>query len=554
MSLYDKLSVGFGSGFGVGVGKLFSLKPTDGAGDFTVVRADADATELVTNGSFASDTAWTKGNGWSIGGGLATTTGATGGITQSISILTGVKYYVEITTIGGSYSSGGLKVRLGGDGNLASIVEDGSYVFELTSEGTTDIGFFVDSNNSFIGSIDDISVKSAEFSYAATRINKQGLVEGVRPNTPRSNYPIGGSINGCPYLLLEPSIENLMLKSEDFNDAAWSKSNVTITIDDSNSPNSTLTADKIEATSTSGAYVSQTKTVTLGDVLVSLFVKKGSVNNVLFFLINGSNEVRQWFNVSSGTIGTNSDVNTPNTKNIKIEDYGDYYRCSLVFTASNTSVNNRFYIAENDGAFGQQIGDYIYFWGAEIKQGNYLTTYIPTSGSSVTRQKDEINSSGDSSYFNDNEGVLVVHAAALVDDLSNRIISVSDGTVDNIVSLGYNTITNQIEAKIVSEGITQAQLVFTISNILDFNKFAIRYKENDFSFWVNGGEVATDINGDVPIGLNTLNFDDGSGGNTFIGKCLSLMYFFEYLSNEEMQNLTLENNFEFESGDAYIFD
>ena len=41
MSKYDNLILGFGQGAGTGDGKLFVLKPTDGNGDFTVVRADS---------------------------------------------------------------------------------------------------------------------------------------------------------------------------------------------------------------------------------------------------------------------------------------------------------------------------------------------------------------------------------------------------------------------------------------------------------------------------------------------------------------------------------
>ena len=238
MNLYEKLTIGFGPGFGVGTDTLFNLKPTDRTGDFNVDRADADATEEISNGDFATDTVWSKGSGWSITGGKAVSTGAIGALTQgSLSINAGEVYYVGVTTSGGSYSNGGLKVRLGGSSNLAQITEDGTFVFKLTAESdNVEFGLHVLANNAFNGSIDDVSVKSAEFLYAATIVNADGLIEGVRPNVPRSNYPIGGSANGCPMLLCEPNVNNELLQSEDLS-TSWTVNNSTVTTNASASPN-----------------------------------------------------------------------------------------------------------------------------------------------------------------------------------------------------------------------------------------------------------------------------------------------------------------------------
>lgn len=41
----------------------------------------------------------------------------------------------------------------------------------------------------------------------STRINKDGFIETVLDNVPRLDYPVGGAVNGCPALLVEPSAE-----------------------------------------------------------------------------------------------------------------------------------------------------------------------------------------------------------------------------------------------------------------------------------------------------------------------------------------------------------
>ena len=45
-------------------------------------------------------------------------------------------------------------------------------------------------------------------------------------------------------------------------------------------------------------------------------------------------------------------------------------------------------------------------FGAQLEQGSYATSYIPTNGSISTRQADTASGSGNSEVFNDSEGVL----------------------------------------------------------------------------------------------------------------------------------------------------
>jgi hypothetical protein len=58
-----------------------------------------------------------------------------------------------------------------------------------------------------------------------------------------------------------------------------------------------------------------------------------------------------------------------------------------------------------------------------LEQGSYATSYIPTSGSTVTRNQDIFTRDGIGSLINSTEGVLFVEMAALSDDLTYRCIS-----------------------------------------------------------------------------------------------------------------------------------
>ena len=84
----------------------------------------------------------------------------------------------------------------------------------------------------------------------ATQINSDGLIESVAIDVPRTNHPLNG---GCPSLLIEPESTNLSLRSEEFDNAYWSKSNSSISVNETTSPDGTTTSDKIIENSGSGS-------------------------------------------------------------------------------------------------------------------------------------------------------------------------------------------------------------------------------------------------------------------------------------------------------------
>ena len=69
----------------------------------------------------------------------------------------------------------------------------------------------------------------------ATRVDSAGLIESVAVNEPQLDYSLGG----CSSLLIEPERTNFNLYSEELDNAAWGKSDVTVTANDITSPDGT---------------------------------------------------------------------------------------------------------------------------------------------------------------------------------------------------------------------------------------------------------------------------------------------------------------------------
>ena len=122
--------------------------------------------ELVGNGGFDNTNDWKFDRaGWEISGGTANVTNAASEQyssifqTQIISDSSPVLYRLVVTTLNGNYS-GGLQVLLGDFNTKATITEDGIHTFDILSgTSATYLMFRVNPNNSFEGSIDNVSLK-----------------------------------------------------------------------------------------------------------------------------------------------------------------------------------------------------------------------------------------------------------------------------------------------------------------------------------------------------------------------------------------------------------
>ncbi len=174
-------------------------------------------------------------------------------------------------------------------------------------------------------------------------------------------------------------------------------------------------------------------------------------------------------------------------------------------------------------------------WGAQLEQQSYATSYIPSNGSQTTRNQETcINATPE---INSEEGVLYAEINGGQISTDSRYIGLSNGTASNRVILGYGGNQSKVTCFVSSGGSTQFAGSFTV-DIAIFNKVAVRYSINDFSLWVNGVKVATDVLGATPIGLSELSFDSGSGGQNLFGNTKDVKYYPKALSDAELIKLT----------------
>ena len=112
-------------------------------------------TSHVTNGTFASDTGWTKGTGWAISGGVATGTLADTGLTQTCpqTLVSGRTYRVSILTA--NTTAGSFVMSLGGGTAGAAISTNTTTVQTLTAGSTQIVAI---TGTGYSGDIDNLTI------------------------------------------------------------------------------------------------------------------------------------------------------------------------------------------------------------------------------------------------------------------------------------------------------------------------------------------------------------------------------------------------------------
>jgi len=504
--------------------KFYSVLPSDGVGDFDFTRnssatriaptgfiqeVGAFGSELVTNGNFDNNSDWSLGSGWSISGGNAVGVTASGNLQQNIGVIASKQYKLTFNVT--AYTSGSLSVDLGGS-SAQTTSGVGLKTFNFTTTSTGNLRFY---GGSFSGSIDNVSVIQ------------------VIGNQSRLNYDLlNGKVVNCPHYLLEPASTNSVTYSENFSQ--WQLIGITVTSNSLISPDGSLNASKLVATSGSSNKVIA-QGITANTYTASVFAKKGGFEGLFI----GTGTTGAFFNLNTYAYRTHY-VNPPTS--FKIENYGNgWYRYSITFTQS---ANDNLYIGVNDNvsntlAVTGNGTSGIYTFGAQLEALTYPTSYIPTNGTAITRAAESADDSGDAATFNDSEGVLMAEISALADDLTFRNITISDGSNSNIIQLRYRSTSNVLQALLYVGGVGETYGV-TLNDIKTFSKTALKYKENDVSFWVNGFEIVVDTSASTfPNNtLNTLRFERGDGAFDFYGKTREVQYFDSALTDAQLETLT----------------
>jgi hypothetical protein len=339
-----------------------------------------------------------------------------------------------------------------------------------------------------------------------TYFNSSGVLTLAAIDAPRLDY--NPSTFAAKGLLIEPAATNLITRSEEIDNAAWTKNGITVTANAITGPDGTLSFDAvIPNNATVLPYINSAAftTVSGSTYTLSAYVKNGTLgNNWIQLTAGGAVIYRTWFNLSTGAKGTNSGgLVSYNITSLG----GGTYRIDATFTVGSTTTDIYLIGCTADGSsatdvVGNGTSPAFYAYGIQCELGSGPSSYIPTTSAAVTRAADVANVTGTnfSSWYNQTEGTFVWEGdlAKLGTDVtffavndgssSNRMLIYAAGpggssNIDFVATESGGTIVN------VSSGAVAVNTMF---------KAAFGYKLNDFAISLNGATVATDTSGVAP--------------------------------------------------------
>jgi len=184
---------------------------------------------------------------------------------------------------------------------------------------------------------------------------------------------------------------NLIYASEAFDNAVWTKVDATVTANAGVAPNGTMTADKlVESTSSSTHLIRSTSfgsgTITNGvNYAYSVYLKAAERSWAVLELEGLFGGGFAWFNLSNGTIGTQTALVSASISSVG----NGWYRCTIIDlstgTGGATTRCNLFTAPLND--IVNYLGDGtsgILVWGAQLEQSSFVTDYIPNASTTVS--------------------------------------------------------------------------------------------------------------------------------------------------------------------------
>jgi hypothetical protein len=461
--------------------------------------------ELVTNGTFDTDSDWVLGTGWNIADGhLNFDTDDGENNAQQQGLLTVGRIYKM--TFDANVTTGTIRFESGTGSNL--LITSSDTTVEHIFEADLTALVFRRNVTPTRGYIDNISVKDITFS------------EDV--DLARINYDSNGE-NG--HILLEPTSTNLITYSEDIdslNDGDGEVAvNSTLTYEsDVVAPDGSLGVYRIQNPATASTYLKVTNNTTAAQSM-SVWVKAKTV---------GTNN--QFTLYRDGTGSSVSDVKTAT---------GEWQR----FEYSWSTVGSGAYFINNDG--DTYISD-LYVWGIQVENLPYTTSYIPNHGTAagVTRAAETLNGSGNSTLINTTQGTIYLESK-LGGTTGTKLFSIGAGTnnADPAVLVGYSG-SNMYFDFIDGSSLVDSPDIRFVSGINtdSYNKMAVSYTSTSVTVFLNGVKKVTKSGVDFTPTNSLKALYAGYGvGSKFEGEVKTVAVFNEAFEDDELELLTGVTNY-----------
>ena len=329
--------------------------------------------------------------------------------------------------------------------------------------------------------------------------NADGTLTWFGPNTLRQT---------TQGLLIEEGRTNLATYSQDFSNGWWYKNYSSVTANVTTAPDGTLTGNKIVETADTGEHgIFVSTTISNATIYTESVYLKAAERNFAYIRTGNSStgDGGIFINLTTGAVtGTFGSIVSSYSVTPSVNGW---WRLSITYTSNNTQGGVNF-ATSPDGAtrsFAGTAGFGIYAWGAQLEQGAFPTSYIPTTTGSVLRNADNVTAAGAllSAFQGPSWSVTVgttLHSvvASMAVIGGNASFTLAGFTSSSAHANFWNGAVNLITANVA-----------TVDDVT-VSKIGVGYSAAGRSIVLNNGAVVSDANTIAALTSVSLSFNSSS--------------------------------------------
>lgn len=368
----------------------------------------------------------------------------------------------------------------------------------------------------------------------------------IRPAFSEDGLNLGAAIESA-------AATNLLLRSQEFDNAAWTKTSVTATADTIAAPDGTTTADTLAATGANGTVAQNgAASATNSSRAFAVWLRRKTGTGTVSTEVGAStldctalldaNAWRRFTMIGASINGTYALVSNVITVTATAHglNTGDAVRVDITSgAAADASVASVTRVDANTFTYAQVAADTsgnctihpnvarikiatntdeVYAWGAQLEnpgvglQGNQVSSYIPTTSATATRAADTITlATSLFPYSQAGNSSLFVRIRLILSNSTFSLVAFDDGTSNEFVRLIHGS-GGSFNFAITDGGVSQANSNFgTNFDINVTHQAAVRWGTNDVAVVAgNSATLVTDTSATMPT-PTTLKFGHGTG-------------------------------------------
>jgi hypothetical protein len=358
-----------------------------------------------------------------------------------------------------------------------------------------------------------------------TYVGSDGLIKTAAAFEPRFEYDSSGNPLG---LLIEEQRTNLSTYSENFSVSPWSLFAASLGASSVLSPSGTSNVTKVIPNSGATNARLQYTNSTAGTYMFTIYAKADGFNFLGGQIQTSSGGFPKFcFDLTTGQFGVQDGGGIVG---YSIPLFNSWWRLHFYTPIHNGAAviklapRHNFDRTNLDGVVGADGIKGVLFWGAQLETGTFPTSYIPTSGSTVTRGTDNFTISSPN-FYNSSSSSIILHYVPKSTTGTQPLLSFDDNTTNNEVKVSIATTTPTLN--VVNAGVTTVA-IGTAPNVSTTNleyRVSLSAKDNQFSLASEGIGVVTTTSGSLPVGITTMRIGHDRSGNRFSGHIKKLIYY-----------------------------